>query len=89
MYYVYILWSSKSKIFYSGYSENLRKRLEEHNKGLSKTTAPHRPWKIVFYATFESKKLAKDFELYLKTGSGKAFAYKRLVDVALKKDAKG
>ncbi len=88
MYYVYILWSSKSKIFYSGYSENLRKRLEEHNKGLSKATVPHRPWKIVFYVTFESKKLAKDFELYLKTGSGKAFAYKRLVDVALKKDTK-
>lgn len=36
MYYVYILWSSKSKIFYSGYTENLRNRIGEHNKGLSK-----------------------------------------------------
>lgn len=86
MYYVYILWSSKSKNFYFGYAENLKKRLNEHNKGLSKATKPYRPWNLVFYSAFKNKKLAKDFERYLKSGSGKAFAYKRLVDVALKKD---
>ena len=86
MYYVYILWSSKSKDFYFGYTEDLKKRLEEHNKGLSKVTKPYRPWSLVFYSAFQNKKLAKDFERYFKTGSGKAFAYKRLVDVALKKD---
>ncbi|MBI2109198.1 MAG: GIY-YIG nuclease family protein [Parcubacteria group bacterium] len=59
MHYVYILWSSKSKNFYYGYTEDLRKR----------------------------QKLAKDFERYLKSGSGKAFAYKRLLNTeALKKD---
>ena len=86
MYYVYILWSSKSKIFYFGYTEDLNKRLGEHNKGLSKATKPHRPWILLFYSAFRNKKLAKDFERYLKSGSGKAFTYKRLVDVALKKD---
>ncbi|HLA48127.1 MAG TPA: GIY-YIG nuclease family protein, partial [Nitrospinota bacterium] len=72
MYYTYILWSQKSKDFYYGYSEDLKKRFEEHNKGLSQSTAPYRPWKLVFYAAFETQKLAKDFEKYLKTGSGKA-----------------
>ena len=86
MYYIYILWSSKSKIFYTGCTEDLRKRLKEHNAGISKATYPHRPWTLVFYSAFVNKKIAKDFELYLKTGSGKAFMYKRLVDEALKKD---
>ena len=87
MHYTYILWSLKSKIFYYGSTENLNKRLNEHNKGLSKATKPHLPWRLVFAAAFENKKLAEDFERYLKSGSGKAFAYKRLVNEALKKDA--
>jgi len=87
MYYVYILYSSKSKNFYFGYTEDIEKRFKEHNNGLSKATAPYRPWLLVFYAAFDTMKKAKDFELYLKTGSGKAFAYKRLLDSeALKKD---
>ncbi|MEE8131908.1 MAG: GIY-YIG nuclease family protein [Candidatus Paceibacterota bacterium] len=87
MHYTYILYSSKSKNFYFGYTEDLKKRLHEHNNGLSKATAPHKPWKLVFYAAFDTIKKAKDFELYLKTGSGKSFAYKRLLNCeALKKN---
>ncbi|MDA2923004.1 GIY-YIG nuclease family protein [Patescibacteria group bacterium AH-259-L07] len=80
MFYVYILWSSKSKNFYFGYTDNLKERINEHTKGLVKSTKPQRPWRLVFYAAFETKKLAKDFERYLKTGSGKAFAYKRFLN---------
>lgn len=47
------------------------------------------PWELVFYAAFETLMQAKDFEQYLKSGSGKAFAYKRLVNVALAKDVQG
>ncbi len=79
MYYTYVLYSKKSDIFYYGYTKNLRKRFGEHNNGLSKSTAPHRPWKLKFYAAFETDNQAKNFEMYLKSGSGKAFAYKRLV----------
>ncbi len=86
MYYTYILRSIKSKIFYYGHTDNLKERMYQHNAGLSKSTKPHRPWKLVFYAAFETKQQAKNFEQYLKTGSGKAFAYKRLVSVALAKD---
>ena len=60
----------------------------EHNKGFVKSTSPYRPWNLVFYSAFENQKLAKDFERYLKTGSGKAFAYKRLLNSeVLKKDS--
>lgn len=86
MYYVYILQSSKSGILYYGYTEDLKKRVVEHNDGKSKFTKGHKPWQLVWYCAFEGKQKAKDFELYLKSGSGKAFAYKRLVDVALAKE---
>lgn len=87
MFYTYILRSSKSHIFYYGWTKDLRNRLSEHNSGTSPSTKPHIPWRLVFYAAFETEKQAKDFELYLKSGSGKAFAYKRLVNEALRKDA--
>lgn len=50
------------------------------------STKAHMPWKLIWYGAFDSEKQARDFELYLKTGSGKAFAYKRLVSEALAKD---
>ncbi|MDA0348571.1 MAG: GIY-YIG nuclease family protein [Verrucomicrobia bacterium] len=63
---------------YTGFTTNLKIRFKAHNKGSNKSTAPFRPWKLVFYAAFEEKKSALDFERYLKSGSGKAFARKRL-----------
>ena len=86
MHYVYILWSSKSKIFYTGETSNLIERLSQHNNGLSPATKPHIPWDLVYYCAFKERKIALDFERYLKTGSGKAFMYKRLVNGALKKE---
>jgi putative endonuclease len=86
MFYTYILLSSKSHIFYFGSTTDLKLRLEQHNSGKSQATKPHIPWKLVWYGAFETEKEARDFELYLKTGSGKSFAYKRFVSEALKKD---
>jgi len=87
MYYVYILRSSKSEIFYYGYTADLKKRFAEHNNSKSKFTKGHLPWKLVFYCGFVDKQKTKDFERYLKSGSGKAFAYKRFV--AFAKDVSG
>ena len=89
MFYVYILKSSKSNLLYYGYTTDLKKRFKEHNNSKSKFTKGHIPWKLVFYCAFVDRQKAKDFELYLKSGSGKAFAYKRLVNVALVKDVSG
>src|SRR3989338_7161688 len=89
MYYIYILWSSKSGNFYYGYTADLKQRLWRHNKGQSQATKFGRPWRLVFYAAFESKIKAKEFEHYMKSGSGKAFLYKRLVNVALVKAVQG
>ena len=86
MYYTYILLSSKSHRFYFGSAINLKNRIKLHNEGKITSTKPGLPWKLVWYGAFETEKQARDFELYMKSGSGKAFAYKRLVSVALAKD---
>lgn len=89
MHYCYILLSLNSHIFYFGSTNDLKVRLRLHNSGEVKSTKPHMPWKLVWYGAFETEKQAREFELYLKKGSGKAFAYKRLVNVALAKDFVG
>jgi predicted GIY-YIG superfamily endonuclease len=86
MYYTYILLSSKSHIFYIGSTRNLTERVRQHNTGLVTSTKPHIPWSPVWYCACTTKKEAEDFEIYLKSGSGKSFAYKRLISVVLKKD---
>ncbi len=77
--FVYILRCQKSRRLYTGYSTDPLRRLEEHNAGKSFATKPYGPWDLVFYSGFETEDMAKLFERYLKAGSGKAFAYKRLV----------
>jgi len=79
MYYVYLLVSLKtSGAHYTGYTENLRERLIEHNSGKNVSSAPHRPWRLCAYLAFSTKRQAFAFERYLKSGSGHAFARKRL-----------
>ena len=48
--------------------------LIRHNAGETRSTARHRPWKVVLYVAFESRTQAHHFERYLKSGSGHAFA---------------
>ena len=79
MYYVYLLRSrADSSRTYIGLTDNLRIRLAKHNEGGSPHTAKHRPWELVTYLAFSTREQAADFEGYLKTGSGRAFAKKRL-----------
>ena len=79
MFYVYRLQSRPHPSFaYTGYSTDLKRRLSEHNRGQVKSTSPHAPFDLIFYAAFEKPSTARSFESYLKTGSGKAFANKRL-----------
>ena len=86
MYYTYILLSSKFHKFYFGSANDLKARLGLHNTGRVKSTKFGMPWKLIWYGGFSTEKEARDFELFLKTGSGKSFAYKRLISVALERD---
>ena len=77
--YVYILQSQTDlDRFYTGRTENLDERLKAHNQGKCKHSCNFTPWKIKTAIAFTEKQKALDFETYLKTSSGRAFAKKRL-----------
>ena len=78
-YHVYILQSEKDpERFYTGFTENLDTRLEAHNSGQSSHTAKYRPWRMKTSIAFTDLIKAREFEHYLKSPSGRAFAKKRL-----------
>ncbi len=80
MYYVYQLRSINfPDQTYCGYTEDLKARVSDHNAGKSKHTSKYMPWEIVCYHAFANEQKAREFEYYLKTGSGKAFANKRFL----------
>jgi putative endonuclease len=65
-YFVYVLWSSSAKSFYIGISEDPDKRLLQHNEGLSRWTARHRPWIVVHVERFPGYRAARQRENQLK-----------------------
>jgi len=78
MHYVYLLESDSVRGHrYIGLSADLKRRVAEHNSGKSLHTAKYRPWHLVTYIAFSNKLRAEEFERYLKSGSGHAFARKR------------
>jgi len=78
MFYVYLIKSLKyPEQRYIGVTDDLKSRIKEHNSERSPHTAKYAPWILVNYFAFSSQLAAVDFEKYLKTGSGFAFANKR------------
>jgi predicted GIY-YIG superfamily endonuclease len=79
MHYVYLL---QSELFaderYVGLTSDLERRLAAHNTNRSPHTSKFAPWRLVTYIAFSDKRKAEVFERYLKSGSGHAFARKRL-----------
>jgi len=72
---VYLLQSlSNPSKRYIGRTEDLEKRLADHDSGNSPYTAEHVPWKVVVAVNFENDAKANAFERYLKQGTGHAFA---------------
>jgi predicted GIY-YIG superfamily endonuclease len=79
MHYVYLIESEAVPgERYVGESDDLKRRLAEHNAGKSTHTAKAKPWRLVTYIGFSTRAQALSFERYLKSGSGHAFARKRL-----------
>ncbi len=72
MYHVYILKSSKDNSLYIGYTNNIVRRMDEHNAGLVEYSKKLKPWKLVYYESFSSLEDAKLREKNLKY-FGKAY----------------
>jgi putative endonuclease len=78
MYYVYVLRSLKDGNFYTGLTNNLRRRLAEHNEGITKSTKSRKPFELVYYEACRNYKDAIRREKYLKTTYGKRYLKNRL-----------
>lgn len=81
MYYLYLLRSTKElSQFYIGHTNDLRKRLSQHNEGKSFHTKKYMPWELVYYEAYSSLALAKNREAKLKNhGKGLSELKKRVI----------
>jgi putative endonuclease len=79
MQYVYLLQSiTYPEQHYTGLTVDVEKRLATHDAGKSTHTAKYKPWKLVMFMAFTDRCKGIEFEKFLKSGSGRAFAERRL-----------
>jgi len=71
MYFVYIMESLKDGKYYIGTTNDVERRLKEHNSGLSRSTSSRRPLKLVHTEIFEDIKKAYARERFLKSKKNK------------------
>jgi len=73
MYYTYILYSGTLNEYYTGHSQDLSRRLEEHNRGKSQSSAKGLPWTLVFSSEFHSRSEAVRLEIQIKKRGAKRY----------------
>ncbi len=73
MFTVYILKSLKDNKRYIGFTQNLDKRLHEHNSGKTKSLINRRPLELIYTEVYETKHDAMNREKFFKTHSGRNF----------------
>jgi predicted GIY-YIG superfamily endonuclease len=64
--------------YYVGLADDVDSRLKDHNSGKSSHTSKYPPWQIKSIHGFPDRNKAANFERYLKSGSGRAFAKRHL-----------
>jgi putative endonuclease len=71
MYNTYIIYSLQHRKTYVGISEDIQRRIEEHNSKKSKYTSRYAPWVLVFYEEYSTREEARKREKYFKSGIGR------------------
>jgi len=78
VYYTYVLQSVKDREFYTGFTQDLKLRFEQHNNGLVESTKDRRPFELIYYEACLRRADATRREKYLKTFHGKMYLKRRL-----------
>jgi len=73
MFFVYAIKSEIRNFLYVGLTDNVDRRVSQHNKGYERTTRPYLPFKLIHVESFETRQAARIREKYLKSGVGKEF----------------
>ncbi len=79
-YYVYVLLSFKDHNLYIGYTNNLKRRILQHNQGKTDSLRGRRPLKLIYYEAFLEKKDAQKKEKFYKSGRGHEVLYNNLLE---------
>ena len=77
-YFIYVLFFEKDEKFYTGYTENLKLRLEQHRKGHVESTRHRGKFNLIYFEGCLNQQDATHREKYLKTYLGKLFLRNRL-----------
>lgn len=78
MFYTYVIRSKKDNRWYTGATEDLRKRFKLHNSGKVTSTRGRGPFEILYYEACNNQTDAFEREKYLKSGPGKRYLKNRL-----------
>lgn len=78
MFYVYILESLRDGKLYIGYTNDLKRRISEHNSGKVLITKHRRPFKLIYFEAYLNEQDATSREKYFKTGWGRTHLKKVL-----------
>lgn len=78
MYYVYVIKSLTHNNRYVGSTDNINKRLNEHNLGKSRYTSGRRPWQLIYKEEYSTRGEAMEREKFLKSGQGRKYLNKFL-----------
>jgi putative endonuclease len=78
MFYTYVLRSNKDNKWYTGCTDDLRRRFKEHNDNQVGATKNRGPFELIYYEACQNKEDAFARERYLKAGAGKRFLKSRL-----------
>jgi len=69
--YVYILLNKAKTRTYTGVTDNIEKRLKEHNEGKIKSSRPYRPYQVIHAEEFETLSQARQMEKFYKSTTGR------------------
>ena len=84
MWYFYILQSQREPhYFYKGSTNDLRRRVEQHNRGEVGSTAPRHPYRLVYYEAYVSEKAARDREASVKHSGSILVPLRRRIKASL------
>ena len=71
MFHIYAIKSIARNYIYVGFTEDLQRRISEHNNGYNKTTKPYSPFELIYSESVDTREEARKREKYWKSGTGK------------------
>ena len=78
MYYVYVLKSRRDQKLYYGLTDNLERRLSQHNSGLVKSTKSRMPFDLIYHEQVDTLLDARKKEKYFKSGFGRKYVKNKI-----------